>query len=109
MNNITGADKCGIIPQEIQCPTQVINSTNTNCGCCTFRRSFTVKHGLIDTTVNVTKPEYSLLEKMFCCYLLNNYLGIAVEYNSCSGCDCTYCGSCGSCGSCDYDCNFYNN
>ncbi len=105
MNNITGASKDEIIPQEIQCPTRVINSKDTNCGCCTFKRSFTVKHGLIDTKVNVNKQEYSLLEKMFCCYLLNNYLGIAFECNSCSGCDYACCGSCGSC---DYDCNFYN-
>jgi len=52
MNNINGADKYGIVPQEIQCPASIINSKNTNCGCCTFKRSFTVKHGLIETKMS---------------------------------------------------------
>ena len=100
MNNINGADKYGIVPQEIQCPASIINSKNTNCGCCTFKRSFTVKHGLIETKINITKQEYSILERIFCCYLFNKYLGIEFEHNSCSGCS--------DCNDCDCDCDCDN-
>jgi hypothetical protein len=95
MNSLSGGDKDAIIPQEIKCPIRIINSKNTNCGCCTFRRSFTQKTGTVETKINVIKQEYSLLEQLFCCHLFNKYLGVMFECNSCSGCDCD----------CDCDCD----
>ena len=100
---VTGADKESI-PQEIKCHSRIINSKNTNCGCCTFRRSFTVKNGPIEEKINITKQEYSLLEQLFCCYLFNKYLGVMFERNSCSGCDCSGYSGC-DCSGCDCDCD----
>lgn len=79
-HGVTGADK--EIPQEIICYRPQIISNDTNCGCCTFRRSFRVQNGPGEPEkIKYTKQEYSLIEQLLCCYFFNYYCNVLCESN----------------------------